>query len=251
MTDLPHHPHGHVFFSGDDRLEGILEWPAGAGGSDATGGEGGPRVAGGVVVAHPHPLYGGTMAQPVVYRVAQACRERGFASLRFNFRGVGQSAGRYSGSDEYRDVEAATAFLRGRLAAGEPAAANGGRRTPLALAGYSFGSVMAALAAGAGTVPVQALALIALVVGWEESPPGLLDGLARFQGPVLAVCGESDDLAPPEVVERTLVGLRLDVRVAIVAGAGHLFEHKQREVGEQVAAFIADTLLGKRPGKGE
>ncbi len=107
MTDLPHHPRGHVYFSGDDRLEGILEWPAGVGESAATGGEAGPRVAGGVVVAHPHPLYGGTMAQPVVYRVAQACRERGFASLRFNFRGVGQSEGRYSGSEEYRDVEAA------------------------------------------------------------------------------------------------------------------------------------------------
>lgn len=251
MTDLPHHPRGHVFFSGDDRLEGILEWPAEAGENAATGEEGGARVAGGVVVAHPHPLYGGTMAQPVVYRVAQACRERGFASLRFNFRGVGQSAGRYSGSDEYRDVEAATAFLRGRLAAGEPVAADGGRRPPLALAGYSFGSVMAALAAGAGAVPVQALALIALVVGWEESPPGLLDGLARFRGPVLAVCGESDDLAPPEVVERTLAGLRLDARVVVVTGAGHLFEHKQREVGEQVAAFFADKLLGKRPGKGE
>ncbi len=127
----------------------------------------------------------------------------------------------------------------------------GGGGRLLALAGYSFGSVMAALAAGAGTVPVQALALIALVVGWEESPPGLLDGLARFRGPVLAVCGESDDLAPPEVVERTLAGLRLDLRVAVVGGAGHLFEHKQREVGEQVAAFFADTLLGKRPGKGE
>jgi len=251
MTDLPRHPHGHVLFSGDHRLEGILEWPAGVGDNSATGGEGGPRVAGGVVVAHPHPLYGGTMVQPVVYRVAQACRERGFASLRFNFRGVGQSEGRYSGSEEYRDVEAASAFLRGRLAAGESVAAGGGRPPPLALAGYSFGSAMAALAAGAGAVPVQALALIALVVGWEGSPPGALDALARFRGPVLAVCGESDDLAPPDVVERALAGLRLDVRLAVVAGAGHLFEHKQREVGEQVAAFFADALGGKRPKKGE
>jgi uncharacterized protein len=247
MTDLPRHPHGHVFFAGDDRLEGILEWPAGVGANVASGGEGGSRAVGGVVVAHPHPLYGGTMAQPVVYRVAQACRERGFASLRFNFRGVGQSEGRYSGSNEYRDVEAASAFLRGRLAAGGPAAQGGGRRPPIALAGYSFGSVMAALAAGAGAVPVQALALIALVIGWEESPPGLLEGLARFQGPVLAVCGESDDLAPPEVVERALAGLRLDLRLVVVAGTGHLFEHKQREVGEHVAAFFADTLVGMRP----
>ena len=56
-------------------------------------GEGGSPASGGVVIAHPHPLYGGTMAQPVVYRVARACRERGLASLRFNFRGVGTERG--------------------------------------------------------------------------------------------------------------------------------------------------------------
>jgi pimeloyl-ACP methyl ester carboxylesterase len=109
---------------------------------------------------------------------------------------------------------------------------------------------MAAAAAGAGAVPVQALALIALVVGWEELPLGFLDGFARFRGPVLAVCGELDDLAPPDVVEQTLAGLGLDFRLAVVAGAGHLFEHKQREVGEHVAGFFADTLAGKRPARG-
>ncbi len=180
------------------------------------------------------------MAQPVVYRVARACREQGFASLRFNFRGVGKSGGRYSGIDEYRDVEAALAFLRGRLST------ENGRRSPLGLAGYSFGSVMAALAAGSGAVPVDALALIAFVVEWEESPPGILDALAGFKGPVLALCGEADDLAPPVVVERALRGIGADYRLAVVRGAGHLFEQKQREVGEQVAAFFAEALGGAK-----
>jgi alpha/beta superfamily hydrolase len=248
MTDT-HYPRGHVLFSGDDRLEGILEWPEGAD-SPAEEADVGTalQAAAGVVVAHPHPLYGGTMAQPVVYRVAQASREQGFASLRFNFRGVGLSRGRYSGNDEYRDIEAAAAFLRGRLATAE---AGGGRRPPLALAGYSFGSVMAAIAAGTGTVPIQALALIAFVVRWEELPAAALDSLGRFRGPVLAVCGESDDLASPASVERALAGLGLDFRLAVIAGAGHLFEHRQREVGEQVAGFFADALLGKRPNKGD
>jgi alpha/beta superfamily hydrolase len=185
------------------------------------------------------------MAQPVVYRVARACREVGFASLRFNFRGVGGSGGRYSGSEEYRDIEAAGAYLRGRLAAGagsEGSGETGGRRLPLGLAGYSFGSVMAAVAAGSGAVPVHALALIAFVVGWEESPPGVLEALAKFRGPVLAVCGEVDDLAPPHIVERALAGLNLQYRVSTVSDAGHFFEHRQREVGELVAAFFAETL---------
>ncbi|HLA82429.1 MAG TPA: hypothetical protein VJP78_12555, partial [Thermoleophilia bacterium] len=94
---------GPVMFAGDSRLEGVLEWP----------GEG--PIRGGVVVAHPHPLHGGTMSQPVVYRCAQASRDRGFATLRFNFRGVGGSEGAYSGRDEYRDVEAASAYLRSRM----------------------------------------------------------------------------------------------------------------------------------------
>jgi len=225
-----------VLFSGDDRLEGILEWP---------GPEGHARVTGGVVVAHPHPLYGGTMAQPVVFRIAQACRRQGFASLRFNFRGVGRSGGRYSGSEEYRDVEAAVAFLRGRLAADHGTVETGGRRLRLALAGYSFGSVMVAMAA-TGPTPIQALALIAPVVNWDESPQGAWDGLAAFRGPVLAVCGEKDDLAPPDDVGRILGALKIDHRVAVVEGAGHLFEHRQKDVGELVAAFFAEKL-GARP----
>jgi alpha/beta superfamily hydrolase len=248
--ELPE-PRGHVFFSGDDRLEGILDWPAGTGDGAA-----GPHLAGGIVVAHPHPLYGGTMAHPVVHRVAQACREQAFGSLRFNFRGVGRSGGQYSGTEEYRDVEAALAFLRGRLAAGAagaPGASSAvagagasspgpGRRLPLGLAGYSFGSRMAALAAGTAAVAVDALALIALVVEWEGLSPGALDGLARFRGPVLALCGELDDLAPPDVVEKTLESLGIDFRLAVVTGTGHFFEHRQREVGELVAAFFAETL---------
>lgn len=220
-----------ILFSGDDRLEGVLEWPEGKQAGTAIGG---------VVVAHPHPLYGGTLAQPVVYRVARACRDQGFASLRFNFRGVGRSRGRYSGVDEHRDVEAALAFLRGRLST------TSGRRAPLGLAGYSFGSVMAALAAGSGVVAVDALALIAFVVEWDESPPGVLDALAGFQGPVLALCGGSDDLAPPSVVERALRGAGVDHQLVVIQGTGHLFEQRQKEVGEAVAAFFAEALGGAK-----
>ncbi len=237
-----------ILFSGDDRLEGILEWPDAAQPSGAAAGIGAPAqphpVAGGVVIAHPHPLYGGTMAQPVVFRVARACRDEGFAALRFNFRGVGRSGGHYSGVDEHRDVEAALAYLRGRLP--QPP---GGRRAPLGLAGYSFGSMMAALAAGSSTVPVDALALIAFVVDWEEAPPGVLDGLSAFKGPVLALCGETDDLAPPEVVDHALRRVGVDYRLTVLQGTGHFFEHRQKEVGEHVAAFFAETLgAGHRPG---
>jgi uncharacterized protein len=200
------------------------------------------RRAWGVVVAHPHPLFGGTMVQPVVYRIAQACRRQGLATLRFNFRGVGGSLGSYSGTEEYRDVEAAAAFLRSRLATLDGDAVLGPDTLPVALAGYSFGSIMAAKAA-ARAVPVRALALVGFVVSLADLPSSTLSALAAFRGPVLAVCGENDDLAYPEDVERALERLGLDFTLSVVKGAGHFFEEKQREVGERVASFLRSALV--------
>ena len=277
----------HVFFPGDSRLEGMLEWPIGApGGGDALAAGGVARggvsaardlVKGGVVVAHPYPPHGATMAQPVVYRIAQSARERGLVTLRFNFRGEGESQGAFSGTEEYRDVGAAAAFLAGEMAtlSGQAAAsgvapdsaapddaapdsvapdsaapggdvpdgaATPGRTLPLALAGYSFGSVMAARAAAFVATPVKALVLVGFAVSWEGTPRDVFAYLAAFRGPVLAVCGEHDDLGYPEDVERVLASLRLDFSMSVVEGTGHYFEGRQHEVGERVASFLAETL---------
>lgn len=175
------------------------------------------------------------MAQPLVYRMAKACRTRGMATLRFNFRGVGNSRGTYGGIDEHRDVEAAAAFLHGQLEPG----------VPVGLAGYSFGSVMAAMAA-TGPTAVQALALVAFVAAWDEMPDGALEGLRAFKGPVLAVCGEFDDLAPPEVVKAVLSDLKLDFTLRVVPDARHSFEGRQDEVGDQVAAFFEHAFRSAR-----
>jgi alpha/beta superfamily hydrolase len=252
----PRTPENRLFFSGDDRLEGILEWPEGVVGGAAAAGESGTvagdpdagasgAITGGVVIAHPHSLHGGTMAQPVVYRIGTACRERHLATLRFNFRGVGGSLGTYSGTEEYRDVEAAAAFLRGRMAALEGDAVPGPSTPPLALAGYSFGSIMAARAA-TGVEPVEALALVGFVVSWGELPRDTFAKLAAFRGPVLAVCAENDDLGYPEDVERVLKDLGLDFTLSVVEGAGHFLEGRHREVGERVAAFLGDALARGR-----
>lgn len=235
----------NVAFQGDGGLEGVLEWPQG----DARGG---------VVLSHPHPLMGGTMAQPVVYRCAEACRARQFATLRFNFRGVGQSGGSYSGHDEYRDVAAAAVYLRERLrrpsemrvtdedvgdgllnsgpAARSPFLSEG----PLGLMGYSFGSVMSAIAAN--EVEASALALVGFVVASETFTPAAIDSLKTYAGSVLAVCGENDELAPPQAVDRALREAGVDYRLEIVRTTDHYFEGRQREVGEIVASFFAETL---------
>lgn len=97
------------------RLEGLL-WRV-------------PNPIGAAVVCHPHPKHGGTMHNHVTYRIAQAFRDRGLTSLRFNFRGVGRSTGQYDeGRGELDDAKDALDFLQGI----EPG-------VPLYLGGFSFG----------------------------------------------------------------------------------------------------------------
>jgi len=182
-----------------------------------------PHLAGGIVVAHPHPLYGGTMAQPVVHRGGAGLQEQGFGSLRFNFRGVGRSGGQYSGAEEHRDVEAALAFLRGRLTARQ------GRRSRLGLAGYSFGSRMAALAAGAGTVPVDATGSDRLGGRMGRVTGGNARRLSGVPGPRAGSVRRAGRSRSAACGGKTLQRLGIDFRLAVVTGTGHFFEHRQRK----------------------
>ncbi len=103
------------------RLEALHEGP-----------EEGTKIERVAVVCHPHPLFGGTLHNKVVFRLARGLRETGAAVLRFNFRGVGQSQGEHDhGKGEQDDVRAAVACMRDRYPG-----------LPLVLAGFSFGSSM-------------------------------------------------------------------------------------------------------------
>ncbi len=108
----------HTIAGPAGKLEALLEEPEQAPAKEV------------VVVCHPHPLYGGTMHNKVVYRLARGLRRSGSAVLRFNFRGVGRSEGKHTGgAGEIADAEAALAWLRARFPA-----------LPFSLAGFSFGS---------------------------------------------------------------------------------------------------------------
>src|SRR5215813_1539315 len=121
---------------GDVILEGHLAVPAAA--------------TAGVVICHPHPLYGGDMDNPVVVRAQEVCAELGLATLRFNFRGVGASGGVHAGGvGEQDDAAAALDTLAKAIGGGA-----------LAIAGYSFGSRIAALV-GSRDGRVGGMALIA------------------------------------------------------------------------------------------
>jgi len=164
---------------------------------------------GAAVVAPPHPLYGGSMDNPVVGEVAYACQELGLASLRFNWRGVGASTGEASGDPD----EAARDYRAALEQAAETAPGE------LLAAGYSFGAV-AALAAAASPAlprPVTRLLLVA-------PPPALLpsDAFAGVSAPVLVVTGAADPLAPPAELSR-LLGDCPGARLEVIPRADHFF----------------------------
>jgi alpha/beta superfamily hydrolase len=165
-----------------------------------------PGAPAGVVICHPHPLYGGDMESPIVTRTAEACGGCGLATLRFNFRGVGGSTGAHDdGRGEQDDARAAVAELRRRLPPG----------SPVALAGYSFGAAVAAAVAAA--TELGGLVLIA--------PPLRLASLApptAVKGPILVVVGTEDQYCPPAALEpvRALVP---GATITTVDGADHFF----------------------------
>jgi alpha/beta superfamily hydrolase len=181
------------------RLEGLLEEP-----DDAA------RFA--AMVCHPHPLHGGTMHTHAVYRLARAVRKAGGVSLRFNFRGVGRSAGRYDGGPgEAEDASAALAMLAAR----HP-------DLPRLACGFSFGA-HAALAAGPGAPGVTGLLLAGLVVRPQDDVPRDLSPLLDWPGPAAVIQAAGDQFGSPAEVRSALAGSAGPRRVVEVPGATHLF----------------------------
>jgi len=173
--------------------------------------------AGGAVIAAPHPLYGGSMESPVVNEIAYACQRAGLASLCFNWRGVGASAGEPSGeaADADADYAAAALHLEETVSG------------PLVAAGYSFGAA-AALRVGVQHPRVRRLLLV-------SPPPALLDtaALEGFRGAVLMLTGEHDAIAPARALEDLAASLpRATFRV--VADADHFFMTGLGEISRAV-----------------
>jgi alpha/beta superfamily hydrolase len=178
------------------------------------------RARGGFVLCHPHPLYGGDMDNPVVIRAAEVCREAGYATLRFNFRGVGASAGVHDkGEGEQQDIRAAEATLSARL----PTVG------PIGVIGYSFGAWTAARAMRPGDAP---LGLIAPPLGMFD-----FDRLGKDGGRLLLVAGTRDPYCPVEALHRLTRATGAEER--IIEGADHFFFGKLYPLGEAIGAWLA------------
>jgi alpha/beta superfamily hydrolase len=179
-----------------------------------------PAVVG--VVCHPHPLYGGTMQNKVVHTLARAMQELGAPTVRFNFRGVGGSAGSYDGGlGEVEDALAVCAWARRRW-----------NCQPLWLAGFSFGSAVALQAAV--TVQPRSLVTVAPPVGRIIVSP-----VVRPACPWLVVQGDHDELVDVVQVRRWVDEFTPPPRLVVLNEAEHFFHGRLGELRASVLEFLA------------
>ena len=177
--------------------------------------------AGVAVVCHPHPLHGGTMHNKVAHMLAKSFLECGYAALRFNFRGVGESHGEFAdGNGEVDDVLAMIGAARDRFP-----------ELSLWLAGFSFGAAMAVRAAVRadtdGLVSV-APAAFRFAGNLDEQP----------ECPWLIVHGEDDELVPIDESIEWVNRLEPGPELVVVPQTSHFFHGKLVDLRRSVVAFV-------------
>ena len=166
------------------------------------------RPCGIAVIAHPHPLHGGAMDNKVVHTLFKALLELEFITVRFNFRGVGQSEGSYGeGTGETEDMIAVTQAVREQF--NTPSS-----KLPLLLAGFSFGGAIAARAAQ--QLRPQKLVLVAPSVDRLQAP-----SVAGIAANVLIIHGDQDDVVPLQTVLNWAAPQELPV--VVIPGGEHFF----------------------------
>jgi hypothetical protein len=197
------------------RIEAVVEVPQGM-----------AQPAAFVVVCHPHPLHGGTMDNKVVTTIARTAHECGLPTIRFNFRGVGDSEGGFDeGRGETRDALAAIA--KGRQA--WPGAS-------LVLAGFSFGGFVALRAStDAGAGKVDRLLTVASALGRNYATPR---DIQVPSCPWLLLQGEADDVVDPRQAVEWAASLAPPPEVIVLPGVGHFFHGALNLLREHVARFL-------------
>ena len=203
-------------------LEAVVETPLAEAAAPAA-----PAAFG--VVCHPHPLYGGTLDNKVVYTLARAFEECAAPVVRFNFRGVASSAGHYDeGRGESDDALAVIAYGRSRW----PGAL-------LWLAGFSFGAAVAVRAA-ARAAPAR-MVLVA---------PGVtrvaMQGVPSPQCPWMLIQGDADEVIEPQDVLEWAARQSRPPVLSTFSGAGHFFHGRLHELRQEVVQFMSAAAEAAR-----
>jgi hypothetical protein len=194
-------------------LEALTGCPAPGQAADAT-----------AIVCHPHPQHGGTLHNKVVHTLARACAAAGARTVRFNFRGVGRSAGAYDhGVGETDDLLAVVAWVRARRP-----------RDALWLAGFSFGAYVVARAAQPAAA--ARVVLVAPAVNLRD-----FDALGPPAFPWLVIQGEADEVVPPAAVRAWAARLDPAPELVPVPGVGHYFHGRLPELREIITGRLRQS----------
>lgn len=190
------------------------------------------------VVCHPHPLFGGTLHNKVVFHAMKALNSFGFPVLRFNFRCAGLSEGEHDyGMGEVEDVRTALDWLDREF------------HLPLVFAGFSFGAAIG-LRASYADPRVQALIGLGVPVSpvaadTEEPRIYTFDFLHDSAKPKLFVSGARDQFGPRSKLEALIASMREPKKLVIVEGADHFFEGRLRELREAVESWVKEFVTSR------
>ncbi|MBM4307578.1 MAG: alpha/beta fold hydrolase [Deltaproteobacteria bacterium] len=202
-----------VFFpSGGIQLEGLLNIQEAL------------SIRGGLVLCHPHPQYGGEMHNNVINRALGVAREEGFATLRFNFRGVGESGGSYSeGVGEKEDVRSAIGYLDSKL---------NHSGVPILILGYSFGAWVG-LPIAVAEERVKGVVAV--------SPPLEMFDFDYFKSckkKKLIIVGDKDAFCPSSLLEEWYEQLQEPKSLAIIQGADHFYSYQTKHIIQPIREFL-------------
>ncbi len=210
------YPAGNLFIPAPHgQLEAILKEPRDG------------LVRGVALVLHPHPLFGGTMHNKVVFRAAAALNDAGLVALRINFRGVGQSTGEHDeGQGEREDVGAGLDYLSANYPGEE-----------ITLCGFSFGARVG-LEAGIAADRVARLISIGTPVNKYD-----FSFLEKCRKPILFVQGDVDEYGDVERLRELAAKINAPVQLTVIKGAGHFFDEQL----EELKAAITEWAWGISP----
>jgi alpha/beta superfamily hydrolase len=201
------------------RLEAILWTPKGK-----------PHPPLAAVVCHPHPLFGGTMHNKVVYQAAKSMDAFGIPVLRFNFRGAGLSSGAHDhGRGEADDVRAALDFLTTEFPG-----------VPLLQVGFSFGALVG-LRAGCEHPRVSHLIGLGIPVNSSD-----FSFLRQCNKPKLFVQGGNDEYGGASTVKTLIASLPGENQFVVVEGVDHFFAGKLQQLDAAIHNWFSDTILRLR-----
>ena len=179
---------------------------------------------GGVICCHPHPQYGGDMTHPVMTTVLEAAFQEGFSTLRFNFRGVGESEGSYGeGIGERQDVKAAANYFDSRLK---------GKPPLLVLVGYSFGAWTGFPVA---VEDERFEGMVAIAPPLEIYDFGYLKGCKKKK---FFIAGDRDSFCPLSLLEGWYQQIEEPKSLAVIPGADHFFFSHTRFLHQPLREFF-------------